>query len=120
MIKKKLVLCVLFLVNSAFADNIECQLIGGIPSTFMVSKFSFTKTSDVSADFNMITTKGKLNFSNVECKDENIPDPVFSCEHDKFVMLLLTDEKPLKAVINPIVNSGKEYGPFFYLCKKLF
>lgn len=115
--KTFLVLSVLFLFNNAFASTVDCHLVGGIPSTYMVSKFSFTKTNNETADFYMTTTKGKLNYANVGCKEENIPDPVYSCEHDKFVMIMLTDEKPLKAVINPIVYSGKEYGPFFYLCK---
>jgi hypothetical protein len=107
-----------FLFNNLFAATTECHLVGGIPSTFMVTKFNFTTKNDTSADFTMSTTsKGDLIFSNVECKVENIPDQILSCEHDDFVMILMTDEKPLKAVINPIVYAGKEYGPFFYLCK---
>lgn len=106
-----------FIINNAFATTIECHLVGGIPSTYMATKFSFTKTSDTSASFNIATTKGNLSFENVACKDESTPDAIFSCEHDDFVMILATDEKPLKAVINPIVYAGKEYGPFFYFCK---
>lgn len=104
--------------NSAFASTVECHLVGGVPSMFMVSKFSFTKTDDGNnVDFNLSTTKGNLSYSDVQCKEENVPDPVYSCEHDNFVMILALDEKPLKAVINPFVFSGKEYGPFFYICK---
>ena len=103
---------------SVFAETIECRLVGGIPSTFMVTSFIMTKNNDGNtADFHMKSTKGAVAFSQVACKDENVPDAVYSCEHDDFIMILATDEKPLKAVINPILNSGKEHGPFFYLCK---
>lgn len=118
MIKVLTSLILIFSMNSVFAKDVECHLVGGIPSTFMVKKFNFSKTSDgTSADFNLSTTKGDITYTNVECKEEKIPDPIYSCEHDDFVMILVLDEKPLKAVINPIVFSKKEYGPFFYLCK---
>ncbi len=102
---------------NASAETIQCRLVGGIPSIFMVKKFSFTKTNDVTkSDFIFNTTKGVLNYPNTECKEEHTPDLLYSCEHDDFVMILALDEKPLKAVINPMVFSGKEYGPFFYEC----
>jgi hypothetical protein len=91
--------------------------VGGMPSTFIPTKFSFTTNDKNEAEFKFSTTKGELKFSKVECHSETVPDEVLSCEHDDFIMILATDEKPLKAVINPLVFSGKEYGPFFYLCK---
>ncbi len=115
------VLMALFLTVAAshsYADSIECRLVGGLPSTFMVKKFSFTKNADgKTANFKLSTTKGEQNYPIVECKVENIPESIYSCEDDKFIMILALDESPLKAVINPIVYGNKEHGPFFYQCK---
>jgi hypothetical protein len=104
--------------NNLFANTISCQLVGGAPSLFLLKNFTFTeKENGASSDFSLNTTKGVFNYADVECKNENVPDSVYSCEHDKFVMIMMLDEKPLKAVINPFVYSGVEYGPFFYICK---
>lgn len=113
-----LAVLVLVAANLSFAETVECRLVGGVPSTFMVQKFKFIKNADgKTSDFNMSTTKGSVNYSNVECKVENTPDAIYSCEHDDFVMIVALDESPLKAVINPIVYDKKEHGPFFYICK---
>ncbi|RPJ66236.1 MAG: hypothetical protein EHM20_17515 [Alphaproteobacteria bacterium] len=108
----------ILIASNVYAQTVQCQLVGGVPSIFMVKKFSFTKINDgTKADFIFNTTKGVLNYPGTDCKEEHTPDSLYSCEHNAFVMILALDEKPLKAVINPIVSSGKEYGPFFYVCK---
>lgn len=109
-----------FASSYSYADSssVECRLVGGMPSTFVVKKFSFTKNTDGNtASFKLSTTKGEQNYPNVECKVENTPDSIYSCEDDNFVMILALDETPLKAVINPIVYGNKEHGPFFFQCK---
>lgn len=103
------------LINAHSIYGTECKIIAGSPSLFMISKFVLNYESS-GTHFDFTTTKGRLTYQNVECYNENLPDPVLSCEGDDFVMIMSTDENPQKAVINPFVFKGKEYGPFFFQC----
>lgn len=111
-----LVLASLYSFN-VLATTYDCHLVGGVPSTLILTKMSIQDNgTNSSVDFS--SNKGQMSFKNVECKEDHVPEQVLSCEHDKFVAIVDLEEKVTKAVVNPFAFEGKEHGPYFYICSK--
>ncbi len=114
--KKVILILVLISSFSTWANTLTCRLVGGIPSTLILTKMVID-TNNTESTITFSSNKGEMKFDKVECTEEQTPDHMLSCEHDKFVAVISMD-KPMQGAVNPFVYEGKEHGPYFYICSE--
>jgi hypothetical protein len=121
---KNTLLNILFLSTMAcsaqsFAwTDIHCAALGATDTPVQISEILIHIESLTQASLKLETENGAVPYSNVQCHKETTPENLFSCEHDDFIFIASLDEDPMPAALNPYVYQGKEYGPFYFNCKR--